>query len=106
MSKVPLAVEEFLRLYSPYRVFARTAKVDVEFRGRTIRKGEAITMMFPSANRDGEVFPDPHNFNMYRTPVRHIAFGRGPHQCPAASLARLELQGTATLRIWSSKIGG
>jgi cytochrome P450 len=89
---VPKAVEEFLRMYSPYRVFARTAKVDVQLGGRTIKAGEAITMMFPSANRDEDVFPDPHRFDMNRRPNRHIAFGRGPHQCPAAPLARLQLE--------------
>ncbi|MDN7799296.1 cytochrome P450 [Burkholderia vietnamiensis] len=89
---MPRAIEEFLRMYAPYRVFARTAKHDVEIRGRTIKAGEAITMMFPSANRDEDVFPNPHEFDMNRTPNRHIAFGRGAHQCPAASLARLELR--------------
>ena len=94
---VPAAVEEFLRLYSPYRVFARTAVHDVEIGGRTIPAGDPITMNFPSANRDEDVFDRPDEFIIDR-PNRHIAFGRGPHRCPAAALARLELQiGTTTL---------
>ncbi len=94
---VPAAVEEFLRLYSPYRVFARTAVHGVEIGGRTIPAGDPITMNFPSANRDEDVFDRPDDFIIDR-PNRHIAFGRGPHRCPAAALARLELQvGTTTL---------
>jgi cytochrome P450 len=89
---IPKAVEEFLRMYAPYRVFARTAVRDVEIRGRVIKAGEPIAMMFPSANRDEDVFSRPHEFDMNRMPNKHIAFGRGAHQCPAAALARLELK--------------
>ncbi|MGN7201369.1 cytochrome P450 [Arthrobacter sp. SAFR-044] len=89
--RIPDAVEEFLRLYSPYRVFARTAIHDENIRGRDIPSGEPIAMIFPSANRDEDVFENPHEFSMDRKPNKHIAFGRGPHRCPASSLARLEL---------------
>lgn len=90
-SLIPKAVEEFLRMYAPYRVFARTATRDVEIRGRQIKAGEPIAMMFPSANRDEDIFDDPHTFRLDRGPNKHIAFGKGAHSCPAASLARLEL---------------
>jgi len=102
--RIPDAVEEFLRLYAPYRVFARTAVEDTEIGGRLIPAGEPITMNFPSANRDAEVFVNPHEFDMDRTPNKHIAFGRGAHRCPAASLARLELRValTALLSMTSS----
>jgi cytochrome P450 len=90
---VPAAVEEFLRLYTPYRGFARTATVDVEFRGRMIAKDEPIALLYASANRDEDVFPDPASFQLHRPNIReHLAFGRGPHYCAGAALARLELQ--------------
>ena len=89
---VPAALEEFLRLYSPYRVFARTATRDVTIRGREIRAGEAVALIFPSGNRDEEHFDDPHGFRLDRRPNRHIAFGRGAHACVAAPMARLELR--------------
>ncbi len=90
---VPAAVEEFLRLYTPYRGFARTATRDVTFRGRTIEKGEPIALLYASANRDEEVFPDPSSFRLHRPNIRdHLAFGRGPHYCAGAALARVELQ--------------
>lgn len=89
---IPDAIEEFLRLYAPYRVFARAPIEDVVIGGRTIAAGEPIAMMFPSANRDAEVFDDPDTFRLDRKPNKHIAFGRGAHRCPASSLARLELR--------------
>lgn len=89
---IPAAVEEFLRMYAPYRVFARTATREVTIRGRVIAEGEPVALIFPSANRDEEIFADPHEFRLERRPNRHIAFGRGPHRCVAAAMARLELR--------------
>ncbi|GAA3157504.1 cytochrome P450 [Nonomuraea salmonea] len=88
---LPAAMEELLRLYAPYRVFARTALRDVELGGRTVRAGEPIAMIFPSANRDETVFDDADRLDLDRRPNRHLAFGRGPHRCPGAAMARMEL---------------
>ncbi|MEU7694722.1 cytochrome P450 [Microbispora hainanensis] len=88
---LPAAVEELLRLYAPYRVFARTATRDVELGGRTVRAGEAIAMIFPSANRDEAVFDEADRLDLERRPNRHLAFGRGAHRCPGAAMARLEM---------------
>ena len=89
--RIPDAVEELLRLYSPYRGFARTANRQVEIRGKTINEGEPIAMIFTSANRDEDFFESPDDFRFDR-PVRHLAFGLGPHQCPGAAWARMELK--------------
>lgn len=92
-SRIPAAVEEFLRLYTPYRGFARTAITDVEIGGRQIAKDEAIALLYASANRDDDVFPNGSAFEMDRPNIKdHIAFGRGAHYCAGASLARLELR--------------
>lgn len=89
---IPAAVEEFLRLYTPYRGFARTATKDVCIRGRTIPAGEPIALVYASANRDEEVFPNAEEFQLNRPNIKEsLAFGRGPHMCLGASLARLEL---------------
>ncbi len=86
------AVEELLRLYTPYRGFARTARRDVEIGGRKICAGEAIALVFTSANRDENRFKDADQFDMDR-PVRdHVTFGRGPHNCPGAGLGRLQIR--------------
>lgn len=88
---LPAAIEEFLRLHAPYRVFARTAKRDTVVHGREVREGEPIALLFPSGNRDEAVFPDPDTFVLRRPNNSHLAFGRGAHKCPAATLGRLEL---------------
>lgn len=87
------AVEEFLRLYSPYRGFARTAVRDVEFAGRTIPEGEPIALLYASANRDETIFPEGDRFHMCRPNIaEHLAFGRGPHNCPGVHLGRMQLR--------------
>ena len=91
--RIPAAVEELLRLYSPYRGFARTATRDVEMHGRVIPEGEPVTMVYASANRDERVFDDPDTFRFDRENIRsHLAFGLGAHQCAGAGLVRLELR--------------
>lgn len=90
---IPAAVDELLRLYTPYRGFARTAVEDVDFRGRTIPAGEPIAIVYASANRDEEVFEDPGRFRLDRPNMKEsLAFGRGPHTCVGAALAVLELR--------------
>ena len=92
-SLVPDAIEEFLRLYTPYRGFARSARHEVQLHGRRIRPGEPIALVYASANRDETVFPDPNTFQLQRPNIRqHLAFGRGPHMCAGVALARAELR--------------
>lgn len=88
---VPVALEELLRLYTPYRGFARTARADIELGGRTIRAGEALAVVFTSGNRDAAVFPEPESYRLDRPAPDLLTFGRGPHMCPGAPLARMLL---------------
>jgi cytochrome P450 len=89
---LPKAVEEVVRWASPIIHFARTATQDFELRGKTIKKGDALALFYPSANRDEEVFEDPFTFRIDRHPNRHIGFGVGEHFCLGSHVARLELQ--------------
>ena len=91
-SKIPLAVEEMLRWVTPIKNMARTALVDIELRGVTIPAGDEILLVYPSGNRDEEVFDDPERFDISRTPNDHIAFGFGTHFCLGNQLARMELR--------------
>lgn len=90
---LPDAIEEFLRLYTPYRGFARTAVSDVEICGRTIPAGEPIALVYASANRDEAVFPQGDKFILNRPNLsEHLAFGRGPHNCPGVHIGRMQLR--------------
>jgi cytochrome P450 len=88
---LPLAVEEILRWSTPVRVLRRTLVQDAELRGKQLRKGESVLMLYCSANRDEEVFADPYAFRVDRSPNEHLTFGLGPHFCLGASLARMEI---------------
>lgn len=91
--KIPAAVEEFFRLYTPYRGFARTAVCPVAFGDRVIPEGEAIALVYASANRDDSVFPQGDTFILDRPNIAdHLAFGRGPHNCPGIHLGRMEVR--------------
>jgi cytochrome P450 len=92
-SLVAAAVDEYLRLLTPYRGFARTPTRDVVIGGRLIREGEPVAVVFASANRDEEVFPEPDRFVLDRPNIRqHVAFGTGPHRCAGAPLGTLMLR--------------
>jgi cholest-4-en-3-one 26-monooxygenase len=87
---VPGAVEEMLRCESPLHYFRRTAARDTELRGKQIRAGQRVALLYGSANRDEDVFRDADRFDPKRTPNPHLSFGFGEHFCLGAALARLE----------------
>ena len=89
---IPDAVEELLRLYTPYRAFARTARCDVTFGDKLVREGDVVAAVFTSGNRDEDVFENPDEFDLTRRKKDLLTFGRGPHLCPGAPLARLLLE--------------
>ena len=92
-TRIPQAVEEMLRWVTPIQNMARTATRDVSFHGQQIRAGDKLLLLYPSANRDEEVFEEPFRFDTARDPNLHLAFGGyGPHFCLGSSLARLELR--------------
>lgn len=91
-SLIPDAVEELLRLYTPYRGFARTARCDVRFGDKVVREGDVLAAVFTSGNRDETVFSEPEEFDLGRPRRDLLTFGRGPHKCPGAPLARLQLE--------------
>ena len=86
------AMEEILRWVTPIKNMARTSNKEVEIKGQTIQEGEQVILMYPSANRDEEIFDEPFKFDLERDPNPHLAFGFGTHFCLGASLARLELK--------------
>ena len=89
-SRLPGAVEEILRWANPLHYFRRTALADTEIRGVAIAAGDKVAMYYTSANRDEDVFADPHAFDHLRSPNPHLSFGIAQHFCLGVHLARLE----------------
>jgi cytochrome P450 len=93
----PNATDETLRYDSPVQVTVRHAADATQVCGFDIPRGQLVQLMLAGANRDPEVFPDPHTFDVGRENARdHLAFSAGIHYCLGASLARLE--GAVALR--------
>ena len=84
------AVEELLRFDGPSRLEARLLVEDVELRGKTMRAGDSVFLVQSAANRDPEVFAEPHRLDITRTKNTHVGFGFGVHHCLGNFLARLE----------------
>ncbi|HVN89028.1 MAG TPA: cytochrome P450 [Candidatus Binataceae bacterium] len=84
--------QEIVRWVSPVMHMRRTALVDAEMRGKTIRAGDKIILWYPSANRDEEVFDNPFRFDVGRSGLPHLGFGIGEHYCLGARLAELQLR--------------
>ena len=70
---------------------ARLARVDTEVAGRQVKRGELVILYLAGANRDPEIFADPHRFDITRDNAgRHLSFSGGRHFCLGAALARAE----------------
>ncbi|MBY0287699.1 MAG: cytochrome P450 [Mycobacteriaceae bacterium] len=86
-------VDEIIRWATPVHCFQRTALVDTEIGGVTIREGQRVGLFYSSANFDEDVFENPFEFNILRDPNPHLAFGgNGAHFCIGANLARMEIK--------------
>jgi cytochrome P450 len=89
---LPSAVDEMLRYDAPLQLFHRYVLEDMEHDGFVLARGEMIGLLYGSANRDPRAFARADEFDVGRTPNRHLAFGAGTHFCLGAQLARLELE--------------
>jgi cytochrome P450 len=87
---LPGAIEEALRHRSPVQSMFRVTTKPVELSGTLIPEDESVVAWIGSANRDPAQFPAADDFQIDRSPNRHLAFGHGIHFCLGAPLARLE----------------
>jgi cytochrome P450 len=91
-SLLSTAVDEGIRWVSPVKHFFRTADKDAVVRGQNIRAGDSLLLSYPSANRDDEIYSNPFDFRIDRTPNRHLAFGYGVHLCLGQHFAKMEMR--------------
>lgn len=108
-SLVATAADEIIRWVTPVKHFMRTATEDYVLSGVTIKKGESVLLSYPSANRDEDVFDRPFDFDITRSPNKHLSFGFGVHYCLGAMLARMEIKALLTElvpRVTSMELAG
>ena len=86
-------VPEIIRWQTPLAHMRRTALVDTELGGKSIRKGDKVIMWYLSGNRDAEAIEHPERFIIDRPrPRQHLSFGFGIHRCVGNRLAEMQLK--------------
>jgi cytochrome P450 len=88
----PAAIEELLRVQTPVVSGGRFATADFTIGDDEVKAGDAIRAHWAAANFDADVFEDPIEVDLARTPNRHIAFASGFHRCLGSHLARMEMR--------------
>jgi cytochrome P450 len=87
------AAAEIIRWQTPITHMRRTATEDVEFGGRSIRKGDRVVLWYCSGNRDEAHFDAGDRLQITRTNARgHLAFGAGIHRCLGSHVAEMQLR--------------
>jgi cytochrome P450 len=89
---VDAAIEESLRMDAPAQFMVRNCRQDTELVGEPVEEGTKVLMCIGSGNHDESKFEDPDTFRLDRPSREHLSFGSGPHICPGATLARLEVR--------------
>ena len=86
-------IEESLRVDAPVQLLFRTCLQPTTLDVTDLVVSDQVMLCLGSANRDSTQFEDPDEFRVDRANQRdHLAFGVGPHVCPGATLARMEVR--------------
>ena len=88
--RVSAVVEETLRYDPPVQLTSRIAADDMTIGDTSVTKGDAMMLLLAAANRDPAAVDHTGEFDPDRDTIRHLGFGKGPHFCLGAPLARLE----------------
>lgn len=88
----PQAVEECLRYESPFNKLSRWTTQSLLIGDIDIPNNTLVVPLLNAANRDPDIFEDPHRLNIQRKPINHLAFGKGIHTCLGSVLGRLETE--------------
>jgi cytochrome P450 len=88
--RVSAVVEETLRYDAPVQLVGRIAADDMTIGDASIPKGDVMMLLLAAAHHDPAAFDRPDVFDPDRKTIRHLGFGKGPHFCLGAPLARLE----------------
>ncbi|MGW4983585.1 cytochrome P450 [Streptomyces mirabilis] len=80
--------DELVRYDGPVQGTSRLAAADVLLGGRTVHRGEKVTVLFQAANRDPAHFEHPDRLVLDRSPNRHLGYGWGTHACLGTTVAQ------------------
>jgi cytochrome P450 len=86
------AIQEIVRIATPFTHLVRTATADHELHGQRIKEGDIVLMLFAAGNFDERAFDNPNAFDLAREKNPQLSFGRGPHQCLGKHVATLEMK--------------
>ncbi|WP_066902203.1 cytochrome P450 [Mycolicibacterium houstonense] len=89
-SRVSSVIEETMRYDPPVQLVGRIAGEDMRIGELTVPEGDSMLLLLAAAHRDPAANEQPEEFDPDRDAIRHIGFGKGPHFCLGAPLARLE----------------
>ena len=93
---IPNAFNEVLRLETPIRGFCRHVSRPTIFHDVQLSEGDAVLVLYASANRDERKWADPDSFDVTRRCADHVGFGYGIHSCAGQGLARVEAHAILT----------
>jgi cytochrome P450 len=88
--RVAAVVEETLRFDPPVQLMGRIAADDMTIGDAVVPKGDVMMLLLAAAHHDPAAVDRPDEFDPDRETIRHLGFGKGPHFCLGAPLARLE----------------
>jgi cytochrome P450 StaP len=89
---VSAAVDELIRFDSPVQMITRWAYQDEQMGGHDIHRGDKVTVVLGSVNRDPARFDRPDTIRFDRDNRQHCGFGMGAHYCLGSVLGRKEVQ--------------
>ena len=90
---IPNMVSEIIRWQTPLAYMRRTAKEDVEFQGKQIKKGDKVVMWYVSGNRDETKIENADALLIDRARARqHMSFGFGIHRCMGNRVGEMQVR--------------
>lgn len=90
---IPNMVSEIIRWQTPLAYMRRTAKEDVEFQGKRIKKGDKVVMWYVSGNRDETKIENADELLIDRARARqHMSFGFGIHRCMGNRVGEMQVR--------------
>lgn len=97
------AIDELLRIDSPFLWNRRVTTRDVQVNGRLIPAGSKVVLNWTAANRDPRRLATLDSFEPVVNAPHNLVYGIGSHVCPGRALATSQLREALAALLRSSK---